>query len=290
LERIEKLETSARIKEQEEAKKAEDLEKRRAAFQHLVEIQAENAIIVDDMKLHIMEAEEAIKAAEEEYKAQRYNLNELRRQKMLKGQAYERKMNEHKELLYTTYDPAIDEAITFFHEKLDALRSMKESYQTFVKGYNIFKMKKEVGAYTNEQAILRSIRYCQEAIEALEGSKIIPELDPDIIEELKSNIPDPHELEEIGGEKDIPDPGRPVPRAIREAEENLFEYEIAKIDERIEKLRRENYKKTHKNSNAQAAVTPARPKATIRKKSPQNYIANYLPKTVKAARQMLRDI
>ena len=60
-------------------------------------------------------------------KKQRSILIELNGQKLANSVNFQNLLNRKQNILYETYDPAIDEAIDFFNEKLDALRSMNAS-------------------------------------------------------------------------------------------------------------------------------------------------------------------
>lgn len=110
-------------------------------------------------------------------------------------------------ILLNSYDKAIDEAITFFREKLDYLRS--PGRVSFIAGgseRNIFTEKVTVRGQSNAEAVKEALLYCRNAIYILENMKTEPELDLLAIEKLKNEIPDINKFVDLEGERPIEKP------------------------------------------------------------------------------------
>ena len=101
------------------------------------------------------------------------------------------KIQHEQAFLYETSDSKIDEAIQFFRDKLDWLRrpGRISSERGGILERNIFSEKITSQVESNRDAVLDAMRYCQDAIQALEQSKLLPEIDIQRIEEMKSGIP-----------------------------------------------------------------------------------------------------
>jgi hypothetical protein len=97
---------------------------------------------------------------------------------------------EAEEIPFSTCDPAIDEAITFFQEKLDYLRAPGLiSRKAIGAKKNFFIFNKTVKEENNVRAINSAMSYCYFAILKLERMKLTPALDREKIERIKSGIP-----------------------------------------------------------------------------------------------------
>ena len=114
-------------------------------------------------------------------------------------------------ILLNSHDKAIDEAITFFREKLDYLRSPgRISFNAVGSERNIFTEKVTVRGQSNAEAVKEALIYCRKAIYILESMKTEPEIDLPAIDKLKNEIPDINVYVDIEGERPIeksPDPG-----------------------------------------------------------------------------------
>lgn len=109
------------------------------------------------------------------------------------------------EILYSCYDPAIDEAIIFFNKKLAWLRSPGRI--THIKAgseSNLFTDTVTFKEESNAAAVRDSLKYCQDAIPALEKMKLTPEIDLPGIEALKAGIPRIDVYKEFEGERPMP--------------------------------------------------------------------------------------
>lgn len=139
--------------------------------------------------------------------------------------------------LEETADPAIDEAIDHFQKKLTWLRTDGRISKNAVKAEtNIFTMTKATTVETNYNAVMAALEYCQRAIKVLERMRHVPDLDADIIENMKKAIPDVTHYEEITGEKDIIEPIGENHPLVRMAEDNEHDWKMGKLNEKFKKL------------------------------------------------------
>lgn len=208
---LEKLETLLKeteahplIQKFKAEKAAETLEKRRAAAAKLEDLNLDlqaTAIIEREIKtmldrLAVMDAE----------RLEFQNAIISKRSFMWREKSgTEGEIRREQEILYSCYDPAIDEAITFFNEKLDWLRSPGRI--THVKAgseRNIFTEKVTVKEESNVNAVHAAVQYCQDAIPKLNEMKLLPEFNHDAIESLKTGIPSIDVLDGYEGERNLP--------------------------------------------------------------------------------------
>jgi hypothetical protein len=136
--------------------------------------------------------------------------------------------------LFESADPAIDEAITFFRDKLDFLRTPGRISRNAVGSErNIFTEKKTVKEESNVAAIKSAMAYCQAAITELENMKLAPAMDAERIAGLKAGIPKIDVYTEYTGEKPMEKvPPRIIPRF---GDAGSDEYEQTLIDRLIKK-------------------------------------------------------
>jgi len=147
-------------------------------------------------------------------------------------------IRQAEKILFGTYDMAIDDAITFFRDRIESLMVKDINTQTRTGETNIFTEKKEVFVFSNYTAIRDALAYCRAAIPVLEKMKLTPEIDLPGIEALKAGIPDPDELRENANEKDMAakEPGPGYLLAIKEATAEHLDYLISKATESAQKL------------------------------------------------------
>lgn len=159
-------------------------------------------------------------------------------------QSKETAIRDAEAVLLDSYDARIDEAISFFRDKLDWLREPgRISSQSAGAEKNIFTEKKTTKVWTNEGRILAALDYCRNAIQTLEGLKLQAEFDNQAVEDLKRGIPPVDVFDELKGEKDISGREKPFPaKAVMEAIANELEYGIQKTKERIEQIKRKRLK------------------------------------------------
>jgi hypothetical protein len=142
-------------------------------------------------------------------------------------------------ILLQTYDPAIDEAITFFRERRENLLVKNINRQERHGATDIFTEKKEIVVFSNVNGIKEALAYCRAAIDELEGMKLTPDADAERIEALRKGIPDADELREITWQKNMSNDDSPGPgliSAMREATANHIDYLIEKVNEKAQKL------------------------------------------------------
>lgn len=103
--------------------------------------------------------------------------------------------------LLANYDPRIDEAITFFRDRIDKLRAKPVNEQTRRWKRNLITETKEKIIFSNAAAITAALNYCRNAVAELESMKLVPDLDDDRIEALKKGVPNADRLTESRLEK-----------------------------------------------------------------------------------------
>jgi hypothetical protein len=134
----------------------------------------------------------------------------------------------HERVLLDTYCPEIDEAIQFFRDKLDYLRSPGRINKVGRKDENnLILWKKKTLSESNIQAIHLAIGYCQNAITELEKTKLIPELNLQKIQGLKDGIPSIDIYTESQGTKPME---RQAPTIVPPCE-----YTLGKLIEKVNK-------------------------------------------------------
>lgn len=224
-----------------EEKEAETLAKRKDAVQRMAEATAElEAMPSPEAGTAPLRAELAeLEAKTKELKAEINRLGaELWQCRTVKGN----EIRDAEAVLLESYDKRIDEAITFFRDKLDWLREPgRISTQAAGAEKNIFTEKKTVKVRTNERRILASLEYCRNAIKDLEGLKLEADFDNQAVEDLKRGIPPIDIYDEITGEKDISGKeAKPLPGVVLEAMANEADYLLKKTWERIRKFEKKN--------------------------------------------------
>ncbi len=138
------------------------------------------------------------------------------------------------QVLFETAAPEIDEAITFFNEKLDFLRSPgRISRSAIGSEKNLIAWKKTTREESNAAAVKGALAYCQAAIKELERMKLSPALDMEKIEQMKAGVPSIDVYAEYQGEKPLE--RGPDPLAGLKSESHL-NYELAKLNEKIKKV------------------------------------------------------
>ena len=130
------------------------------------------------------------------------------------------------QVLFESADPALDAAILFFRDKLDYLRSPgRISRNAIGSENNLISWRKKTFEENNTQAVHDALRYCMDAITALEIMKLTPEVDKVKIEGLKDGIPSIDQYAVFTG-------SAPMPKALP-SWDKLHNF----VDERIEALK-----------------------------------------------------
>lgn len=108
------------------------------------------------------------------------------------------RINKITDQLHETADPALDEAREFFQGRLDRLRKMRIVNEQDVGALNLLTLRKKAKTFSNREAINKALRYCQAAIAHLAELRLLPAPDPEHIEKMKTEIPDPTAMEPVG--------------------------------------------------------------------------------------------
>lgn len=109
------------------------------------------------------------------------------------------------QILIETAAAEIDEAIQFFRDKLDFLRSPgRINLRALGVERNLFAWKKNVKGESNLNAVHSALAYCRDAIKQLELMKLTPALDVEKIEQIKAGIPSIDVYSEVSGERSLP--------------------------------------------------------------------------------------
>jgi hypothetical protein len=146
------------------------------------------------------EAKAALEGAAEEVRAAALALRSERF-------AFDNTIRNCEASLLESADPALDAAILFFRDKLEYLRSPGRISRNAMKSKtNLISWTKKTFEESNESAVHDAIRYCMDAITALEILKLKPEFDKVKIEGLKNGIPKIDVYEVHTGEAPMPKP------------------------------------------------------------------------------------
>ena len=228
---IERNPMTAKFREQEAA---EILRKRKLA-----------AAKIEDLKLDI-EATQIIQGEIDEMNLKLANLD-IEREKIkvaIAGKKYfmmkekfgaEGAMRQEQEILFSCYDPAIDEAIIFFRDKLDDLRKPGRISSNVIKSeFNIFTFGRKTKAENNKQAVNDALKYCQNAIIKLDEMKLCPELDLTGIEKMKTGIPRIDVYQEVTGER-AAEKINDDPRSLLPSDSEIA-WSLKKVDEKFKKI------------------------------------------------------
>jgi len=195
------LEKSPLLKKLRADEAAETSKKRKAAADRIedlrLDLEATRIIQKDidelNLKLAALDAErEKIKAA---IAGKQYFM-------MSEKNGIEGEIRHEQEILYGCFDPAIDEAVQYFRDKLDELRKPgKISVNRLGSERNLYTERVTLQAESNVDAINTALRYCMDAIKTLEEMKLCPAIDLPGIEALKAGIPKSDIYKESTGEK-----------------------------------------------------------------------------------------
>ena len=185
-----------------------------------------------------------IEAKEENYKKAKAVLDavlsELRTAKgELLSEVFQRdnEIHQHEAILYETADPRIDEAITFFRDKLNELyKPGRISSRGMTVENNLIADTKTLTTETNKNAVLGALAYCQVAIKLLEALKLSPEFHFEKIQGLKDRIPSIDEYQEVSGKKPFWSRGI-NPRDFLKSDSQL-DWEMGKLEEKFKRVMR----------------------------------------------------
>jgi len=147
-------------------------------------------------------------------------------------------IRQSEEILLRTYDTAIDDAISFFRDKLDYLRSPGRISNSKTGGErNIFTETVMLKEESNYPAIIKAINYCRACIDELEKMKLTPEFDMGKIEALKKGIPDINIFTENTNVKPLPGSKGVNPLHLFKSDSEM-DWTIGKLMKKAEKILR----------------------------------------------------
>lgn len=183
----------------------------------------------DEKEKKYLAAKVAMEAAGSEFQTARVALSSG-------SQSFDNAICRQEQILIDSADPAINEAITFFKEKLDYLRSPGRISIDHAGGErNIFTEKVTLKVESNAGAINSALQYCMAAIKALEILKLSPSLDIQKIEEMKKGIPDIDIYTGSEGEKPLPGSKGVNPLHLLKSDSEI-DWSLGKLNEKFKKV------------------------------------------------------
>ena len=222
-------------------KAAEILAKRQEAAGKIEALRKEQAEVIPRLRSDIDAKEATYKKAKAALDAATGECNKAKYELSSESNGFDTAINKQKEILIESADPAIDEAIAFFREKLDWLRSPGRISSNALGGErNLFTETVTLTAESNAAAVLGAMEYCQSAIKALEMLKLWPALDLQKIEAMKKGIPDIGIYTESTGEKPLPGSKGVNPLNLLKSDSQT-DWELGKLNEKFKKLMGKQY-------------------------------------------------
>jgi hypothetical protein len=194
--------------------KAEVLAKRQEASGKIAALRNEESLTLPKLQDELEAAEAKYLAAKKALEGLAENCREatlaLRSERFM----FDNAIRASEASLLESADPALDEAIIFFKEKLDYLRSPgRISRNAIGSSRNIINWTKIVKDESNADAVRAALRYCQDAVAELEKMKLSPALDAEKIAVLKAGMPSIDVFQESTGTKPMAKfPAAYVPR------------------------------------------------------------------------------
>lgn len=217
---------------------AEILKEREEAALRLEAIKEETEAILPGIQTELLNLQNELKRHDQARKVIQSKQSAAALALATEKQRIERERREAETVLFETCDPRIDEAITFFRDKREALLLKKVDRQIREGKRNIFTMQQEIHAYSNVVSIRAALFYSLSAIAELEKSKLQPVLNTERIDELKHLIPNADELTEVVGNKAIPAGAESVNALHLLPSPDEMNWKIGKLTKRVEKILR----------------------------------------------------
>ena len=187
-----------------EEKAAEIFKKRMEAAEKVEAIRKEQAETIPKLQKDLAQSETKFNRAKAAMDAAGVAFNKARAELSSRSLQFENAIGRQREILYSSADSKIDEAIQFFNKKLDYLRSPgRISSQKMGALHNIFTMTKATKEESNLAAVNSAMLFCQSAIRALQEMKLEPVLNTEKIEKMKAAIPPIDVYSEFQGEKPL---------------------------------------------------------------------------------------
>jgi hypothetical protein len=199
-------------------------------------VKKERDEVIPKLQADIDAKEAKYKKAKAEMEAAGSEFQAARGARSSESQSFDSAISRQEQILIETADPAIDEAIQFFRDKLDYFRKPGRISSNRLGGErNIFTEKVTIKAESNADAVNSAVRYCMAAIKELEKMKLTPELDLQKIEAIKAAIPDIGIYTESTGEKPLPGSKGVNPLHLLKSDSQL-DWELGKLNEKFKKI------------------------------------------------------
>ena len=215
-------------------KAAEVLSKRKAAAEKIETLKKLQVDIIPKRD-EIEELVAKLAILDEERRTLQAAINQKQAVLARERQDIEGDIRQQQEILYSTYDPRIDEALEFFRNKLDDLRKPgRISTRGLECVKNLFMWSKTLTTETNEGAVLGAMRYCLAAIKGLEELKLSAEFHIEKIQELKAGLPSIEVYQEVTGEKSM-EKINTDPRSLFKSDSQMA-WELERLSERFKKV------------------------------------------------------
>jgi hypothetical protein len=183
-------------------KAATILATRTAAAEKIVALKRERDEVLPKLQADLETKETNYKEARAELDAATSEFQNAKYEFSNEGHCFESAINIPEQILIRSADPALDEGIIFFRDKLDYLRSPgRISHNNLGGESNIFMEQITLKEESNLNAVKSAIQYCQAAIKELEEMKLSLILDVKKIEAIKKGITEINVYTESTGER-----------------------------------------------------------------------------------------
>jgi len=234
--RLEKIEKTSFMAQYHAEEAAKVLAKRTEAAAKIATLEKERVELLPRLQKDLAEkegkflqAKRAMEAAFDEFKKSKNELTSA-------SFNFSNAIGRHEQTLIESAPKEIDEAILFFREKLDWLRSPgRISTNRIGAVQNIFTLTVESHTETNSPAVRSALSYCMAAVPVLEEMKLWPELDGARIQAIKDGIPSIDVYTELSGTRPMPKPPSANPRDYLPTDSEM-EWSLNKINEKFDKL------------------------------------------------------
>ena len=217
-------------------KQAETLAKRQAAAAAIERLNKEGEALSPLLSAKVEKLQGELAEADKQALTIREKTCEARRELTGARVRIPQEIGVFEAILLGTYDPGIDEAITFFRDKLDDLRKPGKINHIGRAGENnLVNLTKTVTSESNVEALNAALAYCMASIRRLEALKLSPALDLQEIEKLKNGIPSIDVYTEFSGTKALPGSKDVNPLHLLKSDEELA-LDMEKITKKFKKL------------------------------------------------------
>lgn len=235
------LEKSPAVKKMREERGVETLAKREIAAEKAKALERERDEIIPKLQKVLAEKEARFSQAKAAMDSAMDSAKKAKIALLGKNHTIESTIGRQREILFSTCDPALDKAISFFNEKLNYLRSPgRISSHKIGSLRNFFSRSKSTREQntreqSNLQAVNAALIFCRSAIRTLQEMKLQPIFDVAKIEKMKAAIPNIDVYSEVSGTKPLPGSKGINPRCLLPSESQL-QYEFDSVMEKAEKV------------------------------------------------------